>query len=121
MLSVTSAFVATALAIAYPAMAQDSAASTPTPSSGSSAGGVAGLVSGLSSSCQAAAGSLLSSDFGSCANIIGLVSVIGAQGSVVPALNVSHCNHSLLSHPSHSFSRCLPLIDPDLGHWHLFR
>ncbi|KAG0141606.1 hypothetical protein CROQUDRAFT_34731, partial [Cronartium quercuum f. sp. fusiforme G11] len=48
---------------------------------------LSGLVSGLSTSCQAAAGSLLSSDFGGCSNVIGLVSVLGAQGSVVSPLN----------------------------------
>ncbi|WAR56455.1 hypothetical protein PtB15_7B304 [Puccinia triticina] len=58
-----------------------SAAGTP-----SSSGGPMALASGLSPGCQAAAGSLLTSDFGACANIMGLVSVIGAPGSVVPPL-----------------------------------
>lgn len=87
MLSVT--LVATVLSLASAARGQ--AAST----SASSSGGVAGLIAGLSQSCQAAAGSLLSSDFGTCANIVGLVSVIGAQGSVVSPLTVSHTFHLL--------------------------
>lgn len=87
--SVASTLILTAAASVYQVAAQSSTSSSGAPASGSSAGGggVTSLVSGLSSSCQAAAGSLLSSEFGSCANIIGLVSVIGSKGSVVPSLN----------------------------------
>lgn len=87
--SVASTLILTAAASVYQVAAQSSTSSSAAPASGSSAGGggVTSLVSGLSSSCQAAAGSLLSSEFGSCANIIGLVSVIGSKGSVVPSLN----------------------------------
>ncbi|KAH9811033.1 hypothetical protein DFH28DRAFT_1063874 [Melampsora americana] len=41
------------------------------------------LIGSLSASCQAAAGGLLTSEFGTCANVMGLVPVIGASGSVV--------------------------------------
>lgn len=106
--SVASTFILTAAASVYQVAAQSSTtSSSATPASGSSAstGGVTSLVAGLSSSCQAAAGSLLSSEFGSCANIIGLVSVIGSKGSVVPSLNTwisgictsSPCSDSTLS------------------------
>jgi len=40
----------------------------------------------LSPGCQAAAGGLLTSDFGSCSNIMGLLAVVGASGSVVAPL-----------------------------------
>ncbi|EFP86854.1 uncharacterized protein PGTG_13236 [Puccinia graminis f. sp. tritici CRL 75-36-700-3] len=55
-------------------------------SSSSSPSSAMGLASGLSPGCQAAAGGLLTSDFGACSNIMGLVSVIGASGSVIPPL-----------------------------------
>jgi len=41
------------------------------------------LIGSLSGTCQAAAGGLLTSEFGTCANVMGLVPVIGASGSVL--------------------------------------
>lgn len=41
------------------------------------------LIGSLSTSCQAASGGLLTSEFGTCANVMGLIPVIGATGSVV--------------------------------------
>lgn len=45
------------------------------------------LLGGVSASCQASLPSLLTSSFASCANIVGLVSLATASGSLVPALN----------------------------------
>lgn len=49
---------------------------------------LSGLTSGLSSSCQQSAAGLLAGDFATCANLIGLVSIITAQGSVISPVNV---------------------------------
>lgn len=74
-----------------PAPAPVAAGSSPAPATGtsSSSGGssIGSLAAGLSTSCQTAAGSLLTSEFGTCSNIIGLVSVVGATGSVISPLN----------------------------------
>ncbi|KAH9454158.1 hypothetical protein MJO29_007121 [Puccinia striiformis f. sp. tritici] len=63
--------------------------STGSSAAGSSSGGTSsalGLAAGLSPGCQAAAGGLLTSEFGTCSNIMGLVSVIGASGSIIAPL-----------------------------------
>lgn len=78
----------------------------------SSSGSKNSLTAGLSTECQAAAGGLLSSDFSSCANIIGLVSVLGATGSVLSPLeswisgicSSSPCSSSTLSTASSSIN-----------------
>jgi len=47
----------------------------------------ASLAAGLSTGCQTAAGGLLSTEFSSCANVIGLVQIISAQGGILEPLN----------------------------------
>jgi hypothetical protein len=71
------------------ALGQTAANTTTSSSSTASTSSALGLASDLSSGCQAAAGGLLTSDFGACSNIVGLVSVIGASGSILTPLTVS--------------------------------
>lgn len=68
------------------ALGQTAANTTTSSSSTASTSSALGLASDLSSGCQAAAGGLLTSDFGACSNIVGLVSVIGASGSILTPL-----------------------------------
>jgi len=65
-----------------------SSSSSAAPTSASAGGAMSALsfAASLSPGCQAAAGGLLTSDFGSCSNIMGLVSVVGAPGSIVTPL-----------------------------------
>ncbi|CAH7672199.1 hypothetical protein PPACK8108_LOCUS7008, partial [Phakopsora pachyrhizi] len=57
-------------------------------SSSSGTPSTASLTAGLSSGCQVAAGNLLSTQFATCSNLIGLVSLVSAQGGLlVPLTN----------------------------------
>ncbi|OAV93652.1 hypothetical protein PTTG_06324 [Puccinia triticina 1-1 BBBD Race 1] len=45
------------------------------------------LIGNLSPQCQAAAGGLMTSEFSSCSNLMGLVNILGAQGSLLTPWN----------------------------------
>ncbi|PLW25624.1 hypothetical protein PCANC_26497 [Puccinia coronata f. sp. avenae] len=45
------------------------------------------LIGDMSPQCQAAAGSLVTSDFSACSNLMGLVNVLGASGSLIAPLD----------------------------------
>jgi hypothetical protein len=72
-----------------------------------------GLISGLSQSCTTAATGLISGDIANCANVIGLVSVVSATGSVITPLNnwinsictSDPCSSSTLSSASSQISQ----------------
>jgi len=82
------------------------------PSNGTGGNSIGSLASGLSTNCQTAAGSLLTSDFGTCSNVIGLVGVVGSTGSVVSPLNnwitgicsATPCSNSTLSSATQTVS-----------------
>ncbi|KAM0753677.1 hypothetical protein T439DRAFT_322565 [Meredithblackwellia eburnea MCA 4105] len=48
---------------------------------------VTSALGGLSTNCQTAATSLLTSSFGTCVNVLGLVNVLSASGSIISPLN----------------------------------
>lgn len=48
---------------------------------------LAALVGNMSPACQAAAGAIATSDFGTCANVMGLIPTLGSAGSVLAPLN----------------------------------
>ncbi|CAH7668911.1 hypothetical protein BY996DRAFT_869814 [Phakopsora pachyrhizi] len=111
MLSSTQLSIILALSISYAFVSAQSVANStataPTPTTGAG-----GLTAGLSPGCQAAAGGLLSTEFSSCANIIGLVSLISAQGGLIDPLSnwisgvcsASPCSSATLSTTSTSLN-----------------